>query len=219
MTILLVEDDDMLAAAIADGLRARFQVAIASNIADAEHAIATDAFELAILDVTLPDGSGLDLLASMRRQGSELPVIMLTARTALADRLSGLNGGADDYLGKPFDLDELIARCDALLRRARGRAAPIISHGGLVYDASAQTVTLDDVRVPLSARELALFDILINNIGRILGKQQIEERLYGWDEMVESNAVEVHVSHLRRKIGREMIQTVRGLGYMIPKRP
>jgi DNA-binding response OmpR family regulator len=219
MTILLVEDDVMLAAAIADGLRPRFQISVAHTIADAELAIATDAFELAILDVTLPDGSGLDLLKSLRRGGAELPVIMLTARTALGDRLAGLNGGADDYLGKPFDLDELIARCDALLRRSRGRAAPTITHGGLHYDASAQTVTLDDVPVPLSARELALFDILITNIGRILGKHQIEERLYSWNEMVESNTVEVHVSHLRRKIGRDMIQTVRGLGYVMPKLP
>lgn len=219
MTILLVEDDMMLAAAIADGLRSRFRIEVAHCIADAELALATDDFELAILDVSLPDGSGLDLLKSLRCGGSEFPVIMLTARTALVDRLAGLNGGADDYLGKPFDLDELIARCDALLRRARGRAAPVITHGGLHYDAAARTVMLDDVPVPLSARELALFDILITNIGRILGKQQIEERLYGWDEMVESNTVEVHVSHLRRKIGRDMIQTVRGLGYVMPKLP
>jgi DNA-binding response OmpR family regulator len=148
-----------------------------------------------------------------------MPILMLTARTALGDRLAGLNSGADDYLGKPFDLDELVARCDALLRRASGRAAPTITHGALHYDPAAQTVTLNDVPVTLSARELALFDILITNIGRILGKQQIEERLYRWDEMIESNTVEVHVSHLRRKIGRDLIQTVRGLGYVMPKLP
>jgi DNA-binding response OmpR family regulator len=219
MTILLVEDDVMLAAAISDGLRSRFHVEASNSIADAELALSTRNYELAIFDVTLPDGSGLDLLKSLRRRGAQMPVIMLTARTALGDRLAGLNSGADDYLGKPFDLDELIARCDALLRRASGRAAPTITHGGLNYDRVAQTVTLNDMPVALSARELALFDILITNVGRILGKQQIEERLYRWDEMIESNTVEVHISHLRRKIGRDYIQTVRGLGYVIPKQP
>lgn len=219
MTILLVEDDEMLAVAIVDGLRPRFQVEVARTLADAELAIATGNYDLTILDVTLPDGSGFDLLKTLRRAGDLMPIIMLTARTGLADRLAGLNSGADDYLAKPFDLEELIARCDALLRRVRGRAAPIITHRGLCYDASAQAVTLNGVPVALSARELALFDILISNIGRILGKQQIEERLYRWDETIESNTVEVHVSHLRRKIGRDLIQTVRGLGYVMPKAP
>ena len=219
VTILLVEDDAMLSGAIVDGLRPRFRVEVARTLADAELAVATGTYDLAILDVSLPDGSGLDLLKRLRADGSLMPVIMLTARTGLADRLAGLNGGADDYLGKPFDLDELVARCDAMLRRANRRAAPTITHRDLCYDPAARTVTKDGALLALSARELALFDILIANIGRILGKQQIEERLYGWDESVESNTVEVHVSHLRRKIGRDMIQTVRGLGYVMPKAP
>ena len=208
----------MLAAAVVDGLRPRFKVEVARNIADATLALTAGNYELAMLDVSLPDGSGFDLLKTLRRTGATIPIIMLTARADVADRLTGLNGGADDYLTKPFDLDELIARCDALLRRLNGRAAPCINHAGLCYDPAAQTVTRDDVPLALSARELALFDILITNIGRIIGKRQIEEQLYGWDEMIESNAVEVHVSHLRRKIGRETIQTVRGLGYIIPKK-
>lgn len=219
MAILLVEDDAMLALAIVDGLRPRFQVEVARTLADAELAIATTTYDLAIFDVSLPDGSGLDLLKTLRRNGELMPVIMLTARSGIADRLAGLNGGADDYLSKPFDLNELIARCDAMLRRMHGRAAPTITHRGLCYDPAARTVTRDGAPLPLSARELALFDILITNIGRILGKQQIEERLYGWDDSIESNTVEVHVSHLRRKIGREMIETVRGLGYVMPKAP
>lgn len=217
MTILLIEDDAMLAAAIVDGLHARFLVEAVRTIADAELAIATGNHDLAILDLTLPDGSGFDLLARLRRQGNALPVIILTARDGIADRIAGLNGGADDYLAKPFDLDELIARCDALLRRLRGRSASIIEHRGLRYEPAAQTVLLDGQPVALSARQMAVFDILINNIGRVINKQQIEERLYRWDESVESNTVEVYVSHLRRKIGRDFIQTIRGLGYVMPK--
>lgn len=219
MTILLIEDDAMLAAAIVDGLQARFPVEVARTIADAELAIATGQHDLAVLDLTLPDGSGFDLLARLRRAGNPLPVIILTARDGLTDRLAGLNGGADDYLAKPFDLDELIARCDALLRRLRGRSASVIEHRGLRYEPAAQAVTLDGEPVALSAREMAVFDILVTNIGRVINKQQIEERLYRWDESVESNTVEVHVSHLRRKIGRDLIQTIRGLGYVMPKAP
>lgn len=214
---MLIEDDAMLAAAVVDGLRARFPVEVARTIADAQLAIATGQHDLAILDLTLPDGSGFDLLAQLRRAGNPLPVIILTARDALSDRLAGLNGGADDYLAKPFDLDELIARCDALLRRLRGRSTSVIEHRGLCYEPAAQTVRLDGQPVALSAREMAVFDTLINNIGRVINKQQIEERLYRWDESVESNTVEVHVSHLRRKIGRDLIQTIRGLGYVMPK--
>jgi DNA-binding response OmpR family regulator len=217
VTILLIEDDAMLAAAIADGLRSRFQVETVATLADADLAIATTDFDLLILDLNLPDGSGLDLLARLRAAGNFVPILILTARDRVADRIAGLNGGADDYLAKPFDLDELTARCEALRRRAQGRAAPVIRHGGLVYEPAAQTVTRDGTIVLLSPRELAIFDILATNIGRVINKQQIEERLYRWDEMIESNAVEVHISHLRRKLGRDLIQTIRGLGYVMPK--
>lgn len=217
MTILLIEDDAMLAAAIVDGLQSRFPVETVETLADADLAIATTDFDLLILDLNLPDGSGLDLLARLRAAGNFVPILILTARDRVADRIAGLNGGADDYLAKPFDLDELTARCEALRRRAQGRAAPIIRHAGLAYEPAAQTVTRDGAVIALSARELAIFDILVTNLGRVINKQQIEERLYRWDEMIESNAVEVHVSHLRRKLGRDLIQTIRGLGYVMPK--
>ena len=217
MSILLVEDDPMLAAAIVDGLADRMAVTDVGSLADAALALATDEPDLIILDLGLPDGSGLDLLGRLRRAGSTVPVLILTARDRVKDRIAGLNAGADDYLPKPFDLDELIARCEALRRRSQGRASPVIEHAGLVYEPGAQTVTRDGVAIPLSARELAIFDMLVTNIGRVISKQQIEERLYRWDSMIESNTVEVHVSHLRRKLGRDLIQTIRGLGYVMPR--
>lgn len=207
----------MLASAIIDGLALRFPVEQVGNIADAQLVLATDEPDLIILDLGLPDGSGLDLLGQLRRAGSTVPVLILTARDSVGDRIAGLNAGADDYLPKPFDLDELLARCEALRRRSQGRANPVIRHAGLVYEPAAQTVMLDGQLVPLSARELAIFDILITNLSRVISKQQIEERLYRWDSMIESNAVEVHVSHLRQKLGRDLIQTIRGLGYVMPK--
>jgi DNA-binding response OmpR family regulator len=219
MTVLLIEDDRMLGGAIADGLRPRFQVEWVRTVADAEAALATDGFDLAVLDLGLPDGSGLDLLKRERRRGGQLPILILTARDAIQDRLAGLNSGADDYLTKPFDLDELIARCEAILRRAQGRASPVIEQGDLVYEPAARTASLAGEALHLSARELAVLDILLANRGRVVSKNQIEERLYSADEAAESNTVEVHVSHLRRKIGRDRIRTVRGLGYMMPKQP
>ncbi|WP_156254910.1 response regulator [Sandarakinorhabdus oryzae] len=219
MKILLVEDDRMLAAAIVDGLGSRFGVEWVETLADAELAIMTEPVDLVILDLSMPDGSGLDLLRRWRAAGRSEPVLILTARDSVADRIAGLNTGADDYVTKPFDLDELTARCEALRRRAHGRASPMIQHGALSYEPSAQIVLREGQNVPLSARELAIFDVLVSNIGRVISRKQIEERLYRWNEMVESNAVEVHVSHLRRKLGRDMIKTIRGLGYVIPRAP
>ena len=216
MTILLIEDDDMLGTAIVDGLAPRFIVERAASIDHGEAALATGDYDMLILDFALPDGSGLDLLARLRRAASTLPVLILSARATLDDRLLGLNGGADDYLVKPFDLAELTARCDAVIRRRQGRAAPVISHGDLSYTPAARQVTLAGVPVALSARELAVLDVLLSNIGHVISKGQIEERLYRWDEAIESNTIEVHVSHLRRKLGAERIKTIRGLGYIVP---
>ncbi len=216
LTILLIEDDDMLAAAIVDGLAPRFLVERVDTIDHGEAALATGDYDMVILDIALPDGSGLDLLARMRRASNMLPVLILSARATLDDRLLGLNGGADDYLVKPFDLQELTARCDAVIRRRQGRAAPVIVHGDMVYAPAARQVTLDGVPVALSARELAVLDVLLSNIGHVISKAQIEERLYRWDEAIESNTIEVHVSHLRRKLGADRIKTIRGLGYIVP---
>lgn len=217
MTILLIEDDPILGAAIVDGIAPHFRTEWHRTIADGEAAIAASHYDLLILDLMLPDGSGLDLLARLRARDNPLPVLVLSARDAVADRLAGLNLGADDYLPKPFDLDELVARCNAILRRAQGRASPTIAYRGLVFDPTARTVALDGDPVALSAREFAVLDTLITSVGRVVSKAQIEERLYNGEDQVESNTVEVHISKLRRKIGADMIQTIRGLGYVMPR--
>lgn len=219
MEVLLIEDDAMLGAAIVEGLRPRFRIDWRRTIADARAAIAAGGFDLAILDLALPDGSGLDLLKRLRQQNEPLPVLILSARDGLGDRVAGLKAGADDYLVKPFDLDELAARCEAILRRSKGRSASRIVYADLVYEPAARTVSKGGAPVVLSARELAIFDILMSNIGRVISKSQIEEHLYSRQEGVESNAVEVHISHLRRKIGPDLIRTIRGLGYMVPRAP
>lgn len=217
MTALLVEDDQMLGPAIVDALGPHFRVDWVRTVADAEEVLATGNYSFVILDLGLPDGSGLDLLKRARAAGNMIPVLILTARSLLEDRLSGLNSGADDYLVKPFDLEELIARCEAIMRRLRGSASPVITHRGLSYEAATRTVTLDGKTLHLSARELAILDLLIANRGRLISKSQIEEQLYSWESTVESNTVEVYISRLRRKIGHDMITTVRGLGYTMPK--
>jgi DNA-binding response OmpR family regulator len=217
MSALLVEDDPMLGAAIVDGLAPHFRVDWVRNLADAELALRTGGNSFMILDLSLPDGSGLDLLQSERRRGNLIPVLILTAHSRLEDRLAGLNSGADDYLVKPFDLAELIARCEAIMRRLRGSGSPVIQHRGLTYEPATRTVTLNGEHLHLSARELALLDILIGNRGRLVSKAQIEEHLYSWDSEVESNTLEVYVSRLRRKIGHDMIVTMRGLGYTMPR--
>ncbi|MFC3175500.1 response regulator [Novosphingobium bradum] len=219
MSVLLVEDDRMLGSAIVDGLARHFAVDWVRSLGDAEVALRTGAYEFMILDLGLPDGSGLDLLRAERRRGNQLPIIILTARGQLEDRLAGLNSGADDYLVKPFDLDELVARGEAMRRRLRGSASPVITCGALAYEPATRTATLDGQPLHLSARELAVLDELMAAQGRVIGKDRIEARLYDLGSEVESNTVEVYVSRLRRKIGRERIVTVRGLGYTVPREP
>lgn len=219
MSVLLVEDDKMLGSAIVDGLKHHFAVDWVRTLADAEISLRTRSPEFMILDLGLPDGSGLDLLRSERRRGNPVPVIILTARGQLGDRLAGLNSGADDYLVKPFDLDELVARGEAVRRRLRGSGSPVIACGDLAYEPARRLVTVAGEPVRLSARELAVCDLLMGAQGRIVGKDQIEARLYDMGSEVESNTVEVYISRLRRKIGRDHIVTVRGLGYMVPRRP
>jgi len=217
--ILVVEDDPLLGPALVEGLAPHFHADLVTSIADAELALATTEYDLALLDVGLPDGSGLDLLRAWRAQGRNMPVIVLTALDRPQERVAGLQLGADDYVGKPFDLDELIARCHAALRRLRGHAAPALAIGPVSYDKAARLVTRDGQLVALSATELRVFDLLVASRGRIVDKRQIEERLSHWNGEIESNAVEVYVSRLRRKLGKELISTVRGLGYMIAGKP
>jgi len=170
-----------------------------------------------LLDLGLPKLSGMDLLKSLRLRGNDIPVLVLTAKDTAADKVRGLDAGADDYLGKPFDLAELVSRCRALIRRSQGRSAELIAWRGLTVDPVAQTVSKDGARVPLTAREWSVLIHLLTHAGVPQPRARIEESLYGWHEEVESNAIEVHVSNLRKKLGGDVIRTVRGFGYVVDK--
>ncbi len=216
MRILLVEDDIMLGKATTEGLKTAFAVDWCQSAEDAEVALKTTPYDLIILDINLPEKSGLDLLKDLRASNDDRAVLFLTARDAVLHRIEGLNAGADDYLVKPFDLDELIARASALIRRSQGRANPKISCDDIVYDPAAKQVKKSGKPVKLSGRELAVLEILMNNIGKVISKTQIEEHIYDWDSGdIESNTIEVHISALRRKLGKKLINTIRGVGYMI----
>ena len=220
MRLLLVEDDSMIGEAIRAGLK-RLGLAVdwVRDTGAAGRALATEPFELLLLDLGLPGSDGLTLLKALRARGSDLPVLVITARDAVADRVAGLDAGADDYLVKPFDLDELAARIRALLRRKSGRTEPHIEHLGVVLDPATHRVTQGGADVALSPREFALLELLLERPGAILSRGQLEERLYGWGEEVESNAVEVHIHGLRRKLGAQFILTVRGVGYRLRPKP
>lgn len=214
MRILLIEDDDILRDGIAAGLSLEgFEVDSVGCLADAR-ASAGDHAGI-VLDIGLPDGSGLDLLAEWRRSGMDTPVLLLTARNLVTDRVDGLDRGADDYLAKPFDLTELSARLRAIVRRASGRASADIELGALVINEAFRSVLVNGVAIALSRREFAILHALAERPGVVLSRSQLEDRIYGWQEEVESNAVEVHIHKLRAKLGRDRIDTVRGEGYRI----
>ncbi len=216
MRILVVEDDMMLLDGLKVGLGLHgFTVDAVASCGDARSALATAEFDAIVLDLMLPDGSGLDILRELRRCEDATPVLLLTARDTVADRIGGLDSGADDYLGKPFDLDEVAARLRAISRRATGRATPTLSWNGIKLDPGRRTVAVSGQPVGLSRREFAILEALMMRPGTVLSKDQLADRLYGWQEDVESNTVEVHIHHLRDKIGREAIETVRGLGYRL----
>ncbi|HYC08369.1 MAG TPA: response regulator transcription factor [Steroidobacteraceae bacterium] len=216
MRLLLVEDDRMIGEAIRAGLkREGFTVDWVHDALAAAQVLRSDPFELMLLDLGLPGGDGLKLLKTLRGRGETLPVLIITARDAVSDRVAGLDAGGDDYLTKPFDLDELAARIRALLRRRAGRSSPAIEHLGVVLEPATHRVTQEGAEVALSPREFALLQLLLERPGAILSRTQIEERLYGWGEEVESNAVEVHIHGLRRKLGAQFILTVRGVGYRV----
>ena len=220
MRLLLVEDDPMIGAAVQNGLRQQgHSVDWVRDARGAELALADPGHELLLLDLGLPGKSGLELLAGLRKKNLALPVLVITARDSVADRVRGLDAGADDYLVKPFDLDELSARIRALMRRQSGRATPRIEHGALTLDPATHAVTLDGRPVKLSRREFALLNALLEQPGVPLSRAQLEERLYGWDEEVESNTVEVYIHSTRRKLGAHWIRNVRGVGYLVPERP
>lgn len=216
MRILVVEDDPVLMNALQVGLSLHgFVTEVAEDLESARAALSAGDFSVVLLDWMLPDGTGLDLLPQVRACESATPVILLTARDTVADRVTGLDAGADDYVGKPFDLDELAARVRAVARRASGRGEPLLRSGGLVLDPARRTVSVDEIDVPLSRREFAVLHALMERPGAVLSRSQLEERLYGWDGDVESNAVEVHIHNLRAKLGKGVVETLRGVGYRI----
>src|SRR5512137_679963 len=216
MRLLLVEDDRMIGESLRKALRqCGYAVDWVRDGRAADGTLSTERFDLVLLDLGLPQRDGMDVLQALRARGNRTPVIVLTARDSLASRVQGLDAGADDYLVKPFELDELLARMRAVLRRHSGRAEPAIEVGGVSLDPATRTVSRDGVPLALSAREYAVLEALMLRPGAILSRAQLEDRLYGWGEELESNAISVYVHQLRRKLGDGFIHTVRGIGYYV----
>lgn len=218
MRLLLIEDDAMIGESVRLGLRQDgFTVDWVQDGKAAETALKSEPYAVLLLDLGLPKKSGLDVLRGLRASNNTIPVLVLTARDAVADRVIGLDCGADDYLAKPFDLDELSARIRALLRRRSGRSETVMRFAELVLNPTTRQAHIGDKEIPLSAKEFALLEALIDRAGAVLSRAQLEQRLYGWNEEVESNAVEVHIHNLRKKLGRDVIRNVRGIGYTLAK--
>ncbi len=216
MRILLIEDDPMIGKAVHHGLAAAgFAVDWVRDGRAAELALANGVYDLAVLDLGLPLKDGMTLLAAMRSRGQHMPVLIASARDTVPDRIAGLQAGADDYLLKPFDLDELVARVRALLRRTAGIGAPTLKAGALELDPVRRTVLQGGAAVELSAKEFAVLEALMQRPGAVLSRSQLEESVYGWGEEVGSNAIEVHLHHLRKKLGAAAIRNVRGVGYRV----
>jgi two-component system response regulator QseB len=220
MRVLVVEDDRMIAKGLQTALRQDgYAVDGVSDGRSAAEALRASDFDLVLLDLGLPGRDGLDVLRELRARGDATPVIIVTARDDIQNRIAGLDAGADDYIVKPFDLDEVAARMRSVLRRAAGRGDPCIRHRGITLDPVSHAVELDGEPVALSAHEFSVLEALLQRPGSVLSRAQLEDRLYGWDDAVESNAVEVYVHGLRRKLGSDAIRTLRGVGYFIPKDP
>ena len=218
MRILVVEDDRLLGDGIQKGLaQAGFAVDWVQDGSQGEAALRGEDFAAIVLDLGLPKLSGLELLQRLRAQGNRVPVLILTARDAIEDRVKGLDSGADDYVVKPFDLDELAARLRALTRRHSGEASSALRIDGLELDSAQHKVRFNGQPVELTAREFSLLQELMLNAGRVLSREQLEQRLYAWGDEIESNAIEVHVHHLRRKLAPDLVRTIRGVGYMMPR--
>lgn len=218
MRILLAEDDNLLGEAVRDGLTYNgYQVDWFKDGLSAGLAIRTEQYECIILDIGMPKQTGLEVLDNLRQSGYETPVLILTAMDTVSDRVAGLDKGADDYLTKPFDMDELAARLRALTRRSKGRSQPTITRGDLIVYPDAYKVEKDGVDVCLSRREYALFIKLIENAGRVFSQSELEDTLYSWDGDIESNTIQVHIHNIRKKIDKKIIRTIRGVGYVVDK--
>ena len=218
MRLLLVEDDPMIGEAVQDLLRAEhYAVDWARDGDAADTALRTQAYDLVLLDLGLPRRDGLTVLRDLRTRKDRTPVLVATARDAVAQRIEGLDAGADDYVLKPYDLDELLARIRALLRRAAGRAEPVYEHKGVCLNPATREATVQGAPVVLSAREWAVLEPLIARPGMVLSRQQLEDKLYGWGDEVSSNAVEVYIHGLRKKLGADVLLNIRGVGYLVPK--
>lgn len=216
MRILVIEDDPLIGDGIKAGLiKLGFSVDWFTEGKEGMTALSSAPFDAVVLDLSLPGIDGLAILRQWRQQGQDEPVLILTARDALEQRVAGLQQGADDYLCKPFALSEVAARLQALIRRRHGQLQPVLSHGAVVMESASHTVTLDGEPLLLKSRELALLELFLINKGRVLTRAQLEEKLYGWDDDVSSNAVEVHIHHLRKKLGSQFIRTIHGVGYTL----
>lgn len=218
MRVLLVEDDRMIGQAVLDALRAEHYAAdwVRDGTA-ADAALRDQSFDAVILDLGLPGRSGLEVLTALRSRGAKVPVLVATARDAVSDRIAGLDAGADDYVVKPFNLSEMLARLRALIRRSAGQAQSVLRHGAVCLNVATHEASVEGRPVVLSSREWAVLEPMMLRPGVIFSRSHLEEKLYGWKEDISSNAVEVYVHGLRKKLGADLIQTVRGLGYVVPR--
>ena len=216
MRLLLVEDDEILGDGLVAGLTMEgYAVDWLTNGKLADEALKLNSYELIVLDLNLPDMDGLSILRSLRNRKNETPVMVLTAKDTVADRVLGLDSGADDFVIKPFELDEVCARLRALARRSEGRSAPTIEYKGVILNPAAHQVTFNNDKIELSQKEFEILNFLMSNIGKVISRARLEESLYSWNSDIESNAVEVHIHHLRKKLDTGLIRTVRGVGYII----
>ena len=220
MRVLVVEDDPMIGRAVVAGLHQQgYAVDWVRDGAEAELALGHAVYDVALLDLGLPRRDGLEVLKGVRRAKNDLPILIITARDAVADRIAGLDSGADDYLVKPFDLDELLARTRAVIRRHGGRSQSEIAYGALTLDPARRRVLFQGAEVELSPREFAVLEALLKEPGAVVSRERLEDAVYGWGEEVGSNSIEVHVHHLRRKLAPQLIRNVRGVGYRIARLP